>query len=148
SEALVLFQDEESLETSQDYHKVWFTSTNEAYDGSQYLKPMFFAIRTTELLKTTFQGCTDDTSDEYIFQAFVLKQCNQRLFVVGYQETQDINYWSIPLDDRLLEFEVQEDRAIKEDDTEWELFFNEMVGVRKQSLTHDEPIAERVVLEF
>jgi len=148
SEALVLFQDEESLETIPDYHKVLFTDKNEAYDGLQYLKPMFFAIRNKEVLKITFQGFNDDTSYEYIFHPFVLKQYNQRWFVFGYNETQDINYWSIPLDDRLLEFEVQEDRAIKEDDTEWELFFNEMVGVRKQSLTHDEPIAERVVLEF
>ena len=148
SEALVMFQDEEDLATIPDYHKVLFADKNEAYDGLQYLKPMFFAIRNKEVLKITFQGFKDDASYEYIFHPFVLKQYNQRWFVFGYNETQDINYWSIPLDDRLLDFEVQEDRVIRQDDTEWDLFFNEMVGVRKQSLTQEEPIAEKVVLEF
>ena len=148
SEALVLFQDEEGAATIPDYHQILFYDKNEAYEGLRYLKPIFLAIKNKDVLKITFQGFNDDTSTEYIFHPYVLKQYNQRWFVFGYNETQDINYWSIPLDDRLLEFEAQEDMVIKQDDTEWDLFFNEMVGVRKQSLTQEEPLAETVVLEF
>src|SRR5690554_3801532 len=148
SEALVLFQEEEGAATIPDYHKILFYDKNEAYAGLRYLKPMFLAIKNKDVLKITFQGFSDDASTEYIFHPFVLKQYNQRWFVFGYNETQNINYWSIPLDDRLLEFEAQENRIIRQDDTEWDLFFNEMVGVRKQSLTQEEPIAEKVVLEF
>lgn len=148
AEALVLFQDEEELATIPDYHKILFYDKNEAYEGLQFLKPMFLAIKNKEVLKITFQGFIDEASTEYIFHPFVLKQYNQRWFVFGYNETQDMIYWSVPLDDRLLAFEVQKDLIIKEDTTDWESFFNEMVGVRKQSLTQEKPIAEKVVLEF
>lgn len=148
SEALVLFQEEEGAATIPDYHKILFYDKNEAYAGLRYLKPMFLAIKNKDVLKVTFQGFNDDTSTEYIFHPFVLKQYNQRWFVFGYNETQDIDYWSIPLDDRLLDFEVQKELVIKENTMDWESFFNEMVGVRKQSLTQEEPLAEMVVLEF
>src|SRR5690554_619625 len=148
SEALVLFQEEEGAATIPDYHKILFYDKNEAYQGLQYLKPIFLAIKNKDVLKITFKGFNDDNSTEYIFHLFVLKQYNQRWFVFGYNETQDINYWSIPLDDRLLDFEPQKELVIKENTTDWESFFNEMVGVRKQSLTQEEPLAEMVVLEF
>lgn len=148
SEALVLFQEEEGATSIPDYHKILFYDKNEAYEGLSYLKPMFLAIKNKHVLKITFQGFGDTATQEYIFHPYILKQYNQRWFVFGYNKTADINQWSIPLDERLKNFEVVEDAEIIEDDTDWTTFFNEMVGVRKQSVTQEEPIAERVVLRF
>lgn len=67
-------------------------------------------------------------SQEYIFHPYVLKQCNQRWFVFGYNETVNINQWSIPLDERLKGFETVEEAEIIKDNTDWTIFFNEMVG--------------------
>lgn len=148
SEALVLFQEEEEASSIPDYHKILFYDKNEAYEGLSYLKPMFLAIKNKNVLKITFQGFADSISQEYIFHPHVLKQYNQRWFVFGYNQTADKEQWSIPLDERLQHFEIDQETELKKDDTDWTSFFNEMVGVRKQSVTQEEPIAERVVLRF
>lgn len=147
AEALVLFQDEESATTDPDYQNILFYDKNEAYSGLNLLKPLFLAIRKKEVLKITFRGFKHETTKEFIFHPYVLKQYNQRWFVFGYNETLDRNHWSIPLDDRLQDFE-DVDVPYKEDRTDWNSFFNEMVGVRRQSLTHNEDAPETVVLRF
>ncbi|NGX85289.1 WYL domain-containing protein [Aequorivita sp. KMM 9714] len=148
SEALVLFQEEEGATTIPEYHKILFYDKNEAYEGLSYLKPMFLAIKNKDVLKITFQNFNDTDSREYIFHPYILKQYNQRWFVFGYNETADMKQWSIPLDERLQDFEILKDVALKKDDTDWITFFNEMVGVRKQSVTLEAPISEKVVLRF
>lgn len=148
SEALVLFQEEEGATTVPDYHKILFYDKNEAYEGLSHLKPMFLAIKNQSVLKVTFKGFGDEDGQEFIFHPYVLKQYNQRWFVFGFNETRQINHWSIPLDERLQSFKVIPDAIRKKDDTDWTSFFNEMVGVRRQSVTQEEPIPERVVLRF
>ncbi|MRT17523.1 WYL domain-containing protein [Vitellibacter sp. q18] len=148
SEALILFQEEEEVNAIADYNKVLFYDKNEAYEGLHYLKPMFLAVKNKNVLKITFQGFTDTQSNTFVFHPYVLKQYNQRWFVFGYNETANIDQWSIPLDERLRNFEILKETAFKPDTTDWATFFNEMVGVRKQSITQDQPIPERVVLRF
>ncbi len=148
SEALVLFQEEEGAASSTDYNKVLFYDKNVAYEGLSFLKPMFLAIKNKVVLKIAYRGFGDVGTKVYTFHPFILKQYNQRWFVFGYNESDSINHWSIPLDERLQHFEYIEGAPIKKDDTDWNLFFNEMVGIRKQSITQDKPIAEKVVLKF
>lgn len=148
SEALVLFQEEEGATSIPDYDKILFYDKNEAYEGLSHLKPIFLAIKNKNVLKITFQGFGDTEPQEFTFHPYVLKQYNQRWFVFGYNESIDINQWSIPLDARLKDFVVLKETELKMDDTDWTTFFNEMVGVRKQSMTQEEPKAERVVLRF
>lgn len=148
SEALVLFQEEEGVATIPNYDKILFYDKNEAYKGLSHLKPIFLAIKNKNVLKVVFQGFNDDEKQEYIFHPQVLKQYNQRWFVFGYNETYDKLYWSIPLDDRLINYDIVKQVAFREDDTDWTTFFNEMVGIRKQSITQETPILEKVVLRF
>lgn len=147
AEALVLFQEEESAATIPDYRHILFYDKNEAYEGLSLLKPLFLAISKKQVLRITFQGFRDETARAFIFHPYVLKQYNQRWFVFGYNETRSQDHWSIPLDDRLQNFEVV-DGSYRENDTDWNSFFNEMVGVRRQSLTHSENAPETVVLRF
>lgn len=148
SEALVLFQEEDESEKTPDYNAVLFYDKNEAYEGLSLLKPMFLAIKKEQVLKVTFQGFQEEEKHEFVFHPYVLKQYNQRWFVFGYNESMDFNHWSIPLDDRLIGFEPIEDAELQKDTTDWTSFFNEMVGVRKQSVTQEGPIVEQVVLRF
>ncbi len=148
SEAIVLFQEEEGAATIPEYTKILFYDKNEAYAGLSYLKPIFLAIKNKEVLKITYQGFGDTADKEYLFHPYVLKQYNQRWFVFGYNETNDVTRWSIPLDERLRHFEPLKSAVMKKDETDWNAFFNEMVGVRKQSVTNPDPIAETVVLKF
>lgn len=148
SEALVFLEEELENTTARDYDKILFSDENEAYAGLKLLKPLSLAIRKKEVLKITFQGFHDTMEKEYVFHPYILKQYNQRWFVFGYNETFEVEQWSIPLDDRLKGFKKLTDKQIRPDQTDWESFFRKMVGVRNQSLTHSEPISEKVVLLF
>src|SRR5690606_9565229 len=119
SEALVLFQEEEGATSIPDYNKILFYDKNEAYEGLRYLKPIFLAIKNKDVLKIKFQGFGDIEPQEYFFHPYVLKQYNQRWFVFGYNETAQINQWSIPLDERLQHFEVDKDAKLKTDNSNW-----------------------------
>lgn len=148
SEALVLFQEEEGNATIPNYHTILFYDKNEAYEGLNYLKPLFLAIKNKDVLNIKFKGFGDVEPIEYIFHPYVLKQYNQRWFVFGYNETTGINHWSIPLDERLKEFKVVKESEFIKDNTDWTSFFNEMVGVRRFSLTQTKLTPELVVLRF
>ncbi|WOD44192.1 helix-turn-helix transcriptional regulator [Hwangdonia lutea] len=148
SEALVLFQDEEGVASIPNYDKILFYDKNEAYEGLSHLKPIFLAIRNKEVLNIIFQGFNDEQPKRFIFHPYVLKQYNQRWFVFGYNQTDNKMYWSIPLDDRLKQFEVTHELEFINDNTDWASFFNQMVGIRKQSITQEQPIPEKVVLRF
>lgn len=148
SEALVLFQEEKEATDDAGYDQILFYDKNEAYSGLNFLKPIFLAIKNQTVLKITYQGFHDTEEKEYIFHPYILKQYNQRWFVFGYNESFEIDHWSIPLDDRLKKFEAVPEKQVQLDKTDWERFFRKMVGVRNQSLTQREPIAEKVVLRF
>src|SRR5690606_9096952 len=76
SEALVLFQEEESSNTIPDYQNVLFYK-NEAYEGLRLLKPFFLAIKNKKVLKIKFRGFLDLDEKEFVFHPYVLKQYNQ-----------------------------------------------------------------------
>lgn len=148
SEALVLFQDQEGVLSVPNYDKILFYDKNEAYEGLSHLKPFFLAIKEKKVLNIVFKGFNNDKTKEYIFHPYVLKQYNQRWFVFGYNQTDDITEWSIPLDERLKQFDVNEEIELIKDNNDWTSFFNQMVGIRKQSITQESPDPEIVVLKF
>ncbi|MEJ4088315.1 WYL domain-containing protein [Galbibacter orientalis] len=149
SEALVLFQDQEGAALLPNYERILFYDKNEAYEGLTHLKPLFLAIKNRKVLDITFQGFHDDNNPkQYVFHPHVLKQYNQRWFVFGYNQTFDKLHWSIPLDNRLKRYTINEEVDFIEDHTDWATFFNEMVGVRRQSLTQEAYVLEKVVLKF
>lgn len=148
SEALVLFQEEEEAKTDSNYDQILFYDKNEAYEGLRFLKPLFLAIKNKTVLKITYQGFHDTEEKEYVFHPYILKQYNQRWFVFGYNESFEIDQWSIPLDARLKKFEALPETSCKNDTTDWESFFRKMVGVRNHSMTKDNPLPETVVLRF
>lgn len=141
AEALVKFQDEEEQEN--DALKILFYDHNEEYKGIKFLKPLYLAIKKKQALQITYKGFNDQLSSVFEFHPHILKQYNRRWFVYGLNKTKDVIEWSIPLDDRLINFEVLDDVAYIESDTDWDVFFRTMVGVRRNN-----PKIEKVVLKF
>lgn len=127
SEALIKFQDEE--EDESDISKVLFYDSNEEYKGIKHLKPLYLAIKKKQALQITFKGFQDDIATTFEFHPNILKQYNNRWFVFGLNNTSEIKEWSIPLDERLIKFDVLEDATYIETDVDWETFFRTMVGV-------------------
>tara|TARA_R110002049_G_scaffold1346_1_gene10228 strand:- start:10783 stop:11781 length:999 start_codon:yes stop_codon:yes gene_type:complete len=141
AEALIKFQDEE--EQDDDNSRILFYDHNEEYRGIKYLKPLYLAIRKKQILQITFQGFKDQESKTFEFHPHVLKQYNRRWFVFGLNYTSGIKEWSIPLDERLIDFNVIKSNDYIESDTDWDTFFRTMVGVVRKDST-----IEKVVLRF
>lgn len=142
SEALIKFQDEEEQES--DDSRILFYDHNEEYKGIRYLKPLYLAIKKKQVLQVTFKGFTDESSTIFQFHPSILKQYNRRWFVFGYNATKGVKEWSIPLDERLIGFDIIDDVDYIESDTDWDTFFRTMVGVVRPKGVE----VERVVLKF
>ncbi len=142
AEAFIKFQDDE--EELSNKAKILFYDHNEEYKGIKHLKPLYLAIKKKQALQITFKGFQDTTSSTFEFHPHILKQYNNRWFVFGLNNTSGITEWSIPLDERLIKFEVLEDTRYIASVTDWEMFFRTMVGVVRPKDTE----TEKVVLRF
>lgn len=127
AEALIKFQDEEDPET--EISKILFYDQNEEYKGIKHLKPLYLAIKKKEVLQITYKGFKDETSNTFEFHPHLLKQYNRRWFVFGLNNTREIREWSIPLDERLIDFKILENNDYIDSDKDWDMFFRTMVGV-------------------
>ncbi|WP_282087956.1 helix-turn-helix transcriptional regulator [Aquimarina algiphila] len=142
AEALIKFQDEEEQEN--DAKRILFYDHNEEYKGIKFLKPLYLAIKKKQVLQINYKGFKDESTSVLEFHPHILKQYNRRWFVFGLNKTRDIEEWSIPLDERLIDFEILEDENYVESNIDWEAFFRTMVGVVRPG----EAQVEKVVLRF
>lgn len=142
AEALIKFQDEEEQEN--DATRILFYDHNKEYKGIKFLKPLYLAIKKKQVLQINYKGFKDESASVLEFHPHILKQYNRRWFVFGLNKTRDIEEWSIPLDERLIDFEILEDENYVESNTDWEAFFRTMVGVVRPG----EAQVEKVVLRF
>jgi len=142
AEALIKFQDEE--ETESDTSNILYYDHNEEYKGIKYLKPLYLAIKKKQVLQVTFKGFKDESSTVFEFHPHILKQYNRRWFVYGFNTTNEIKEWSIPLDERLINFKILEDIDYLESNTDWDTFFRTMTGVTRPSTSK----IEKVVVRF
>ncbi|MFT5213189.1 MAG: hypothetical protein ACI9WV_000906, partial [Patiriisocius sp.] len=126
AEALIKFQDDEE---ENDISKTLFYDSNEEYKGIKHLKPLYLAIKKKQALQITFKGFQDNIAIIFEFHPHILKQYNNRWFVFGLNNNIAIKEWSIPLDERLIKFEVIEDATYIDTEVDWETFFRTMVGV-------------------
>lgn len=143
AEALLKFQEEEQKQKNDNIN-ILFYDHNDEYKGIQLLKPIYHAINNKTVLTITYKGFRDKEVSTYTFHPHVLKEYNNRWFVFGFNDTKNINNWSIPLDDRLINFKNNNNINYIEPNTDWQLFFNSMVGVIKPL----NATKERVVLQF
>ena len=94
-------------------------------------------------MQINYQGFKDTAPKSYEFHPHILKQYNRRWFVYGLNATDNINEWSIPLDKRLLNFHILDNKTYSASTTNWDSFFRTMVGVTRNSQQ-----IKRVVLRF
>lgn len=129
AEALIKFQDEEEQEN--DAKKILFYDLNEEYRGIKHLKSLYLAIKKKQALQVDYKRFKDKESSIFEFHPCILKQYNRRWFVFGYNKS--VGRWlhSIPLDERLISFDLLEDVDYIESDTDWDNFFRTMVGCGK-----------------
>jgi len=140
SEALIKFQDDED----NDSNEVLFYDHNEEYKGIKHLKPLYLAIKKKQVLEIKYKGFKDKSSKTYEFHPQVLKQYNRRWFVFGLNNTNKNSEWSIPLDERLIDFKIIDNVKYLSIKKDWSMFFRNMVGVVRPN---DSEI-KKVILRF
>ena len=122
-----LLNDKFSLKSQEK--KVMSLESNIDYKGYNYITPLFNAIINKTVLKIKYKPF-DKEEYEVTFHPYFLKQYNSRWFVFGYNEYNDEPQWNLALD--RINGEVEKtNKKYKEDRTDWEDFFDDMIGVSK-----------------
>ena len=109
--------------------KVMSLESNIDYKGYDYITPLFNAIINKTVLKVKYEPFGKDSYD-IIFHPYFLKQYNNRWFVFGLNEFNHNPQWNLALDRITGDIEVTKFQYL-EDLTDWDEFFEEMIGVSK-----------------
>ena len=74
------------------------------YSGLDKITPLFHAIINKCVLKITYQDFKSDSSYAFIFHPYHLRQYNNRWFIFGHNQENEISCWNLALD-RIIEIE-------------------------------------------
>ena len=106
-------------------------------EGMDNFTPLFNAIVEKQPLKLTYQSFKQDSKETIIVHPYYLKQYNKRWFLIAWNDAQDFmaNYAF----DRIKGIE-NADVAYKPTDVNWFDYFDEMVGVSKDTRTEPQKV--------
>lgn len=125
--------------------KVIAFDTNEDMKGREHLTPLFNAIVNKTVLDINYKAFSSEDSFSFMFHPYYIKQYNNRWFVFGLNEALEKSNWNIALD-RIQRITIT-DRTYQEDDTDWESYFYDMIGVTKAEDAKVEEVKLRFVKE-
>jgi predicted DNA-binding transcriptional regulator YafY len=135
--AEALFELEEGIQEKEG-SKVVYYDHYDNYTGLKHLKPFRLFIKNKQVLEVEYKDFKKKESIKFEFHPYVLKQYNRRWFVYGYRKECDLNgnaineyTWSIPFDERLINYTVNYDKNYVKSETNWDAFFDTLVGVSK-----------------
>lgn len=127
NEIAPLLNDKFGLKNNE--RKVMSLESNVDYKGYRLITPLFNAIINKTVLKIKYEPFST-LEYEITFHPYFLKQYNSRWFVFGYNEYNDNAQWILALD-RINDEVAKTIIEYKEDCTDWEEFFEDMIGVSK-----------------
>jgi predicted DNA-binding transcriptional regulator YafY len=126
SEISSMLSDQFGLKNSDK--KVMSYDTNVDYSGYKHITPIFNAIVNRRVLSVKYEPFGKPIF-EFEFHPYFLKQYNNRWFVFGRNNMLEINQWNMPLDRIVTMSEL--DGNYVNDETDWEDFFSDFIGVTK-----------------
>lgn len=109
--------------------KVMSLESNIDYKGYNYITPIFNAIVNKTVLKIKYEPF-NKLEYEVTFHPYYLKQYNNRWFVYGFNEFNQNPHWNLALDRINGSIENTKEKYII-DETDWEEFFDDIIGVSK-----------------
>jgi predicted DNA-binding transcriptional regulator YafY len=114
--------------------KVISFEDNIDYSGHEFITPLFNAIVNKRVLKVNYRPFGKD-AQELNFHPYHLKQFNNRWFVFGLNQNLDAPAWNLALDRITSIIEIHD--VYIEDDTDWDFYFSEIIGVSKPYQTDE-----------
>jgi predicted DNA-binding transcriptional regulator YafY len=109
--------------------KVMSLESNIDYKGYDYITPLFNAIINKTVLKINYEPFGKEPYD-IVFHPYFLKQYNNRWFVFGYNEFNQNPHWNLALDRINGNIETIKEKY-RNDDNDWQDFFDDIIGVSK-----------------
>ncbi len=138
-EMIPLLKDQFGLTDLQN--KIIDFEGNIDYTGYQYIKPLFNAINNQRVLKIKYHAFTESEAVEFYFHPYYLKQFNNRWFVLGRNEENDVPIWNLALD--RIQNMRETDHAYQKFDFDWKDHFDDIIGV-----THTGEAPQEIKLLF
>lgn len=126
-----------------DSKQVIYFDSNVDYLGINHIEPLFNAITSNRVLEIEYQDFKNPLPYKVIFHPYVLKQYNNRWFVLGLNEEFQNPFWNLALD-RIQSIKELQSPYV-ESDIDWDDdYFYDIIGVTR---IQDNEIQE-VVLQF
>lgn len=126
NEIAPLLNDKFNLKNEQ---KVISLESNIDYTGYEYITPIFNAIINKTVLKIIYEPF-NQKEYEIIFHPYYLKQYNNRWFVRGFNEYNNHSKYNLALD-RIKQKIETSSNMYKNDNTDWEDYFDDLIGVSR-----------------
>ena len=135
SEVSVILQDSFGLKTNNE--KVISFERNLDYTGENYISQLFNAIVNKRVLSIEYEPFGQEMT-VINFHPYFLKQYNNRWFVFGLNEENNIATWNLALDriKSLEEIHV----TYRQNETDWDFHFSSIYGVSKPFDKNEEEI--------
>ncbi len=111
--------------------KVMSLETNIDYKGYEYITPIFNAIINKTVVVINYEPF-GKPEYQVTFHPYHLKQFNNRWFVFGYNEYNKMPQWNLALD-RINGEIVKTNNKYLKDTTDWTEFFDDIIGVSKNT---------------
>jgi predicted DNA-binding transcriptional regulator YafY len=133
----------DKLGFANDSKQVIYFDNNIDYSGIAHIEPLFNAITSNRVLEIEYQDFKNPLPYKIVFHPYVLKQYNNRWFVLGLNEKYQNPIWNLALD------RIQSSKELEspyvESDIDWDDdYFYDIIGVTR---IQDAEIQE-IVLQF
>jgi len=142
-ELIPVLKDRFDLKTSS--HEVISLESNIDLKGLDHLTPLYDAIVKEQVLEIEYQDFKSASAFRFTFHPYYLKQYNNRWFVIGLNEDQNISTWTVALD------RIQAIHYVTNDyissDTDWNDYFSDIIGVTRPVGTELERVELKVTKE-
>ena len=135
SEVSVILKDSFGLKTNNE--KVISFERNLDYTGENYISQLFNAIVNKRVLSIEYEPFGQERSAIH-FHPYFLKQYNNRWFVFGLNEENNIATWNLALD-RIKSLE-EIHKSYRQNETDWDFHFSSIYGVSKPFDKNEEEI--------
>lgn len=119
-------------------NKVMSLESNIDYKGYDYITPLFNAIINETVIKINYEPFGREPYN-IIFHPYFLKQYNNRWFVFGYNEFNQNPHWNLALDRINGNIETTKEKY-RNDETDWQDFFDDIIGVSKDPNNETEEV--------
>jgi predicted DNA-binding transcriptional regulator YafY len=133
----------EGLSSVDGKNPIIYTDTNKYLKGNHHIEMLRSHIVNQQAIEMDYQSYTSDQPKTQIFHPHILKEYNNRWFVIGYVDESKHLVTNFALD-RIVSFKPSRKKYKPNRKINWEDYFDDFIGVSRT----DEDVVQKIVLHF